>query len=86
MDARLAFCQLSGHLLCLVADFVNFIIGNVPALLKACNEIFINYLHIWYRDSYFVIEGLLYSELNDVAKGMIENFLDFVETYGFLRM
>lgn len=37
------------------------------------------------RDSYFVIEGLLYSELNDVARGMIENFLDFVETYGFLR-
>lgn len=38
------------------------------------------------RDSYFVIEGLLYSELDGIAKGMIENFLDFVETYGFLRM
>ncbi|KAJ2959529.1 hypothetical protein NQZ79_g5031 [Umbelopsis isabellina] len=38
----------------------------------------------YYWDSYFVIEGLLYSELNDVARGMIENFLDFVETYGFL--
>lgn len=38
------------------------------------------------RDSYFVIEGLLYSELDEIAKGMIENFLDFVETYGFLRM
>ncbi|KAI9288330.1 trehalase [Umbelopsis sp. AD052] len=38
----------------------------------------------YYWDSYFVIEGLLYSELDHTAKGMIENFLDFVEAYGFL--
>lgn len=36
------------------------------------------------RDSYFVIRGLLISELNDMAKDMIDNFLDFVETYGFI--
>ncbi|CAG8710030.1 1465_t:CDS:2, partial [Acaulospora morrowiae] len=39
---------------------------------------------IYYWDSYFVIEGLLVSELYGVAKDMILNFLDFVETYGFV--
>ncbi|KAI7865437.1 trehalase [Spinellus fusiger] len=38
----------------------------------------------YYWDSYFVIKGLLLSNLNDLAKGMIENFLDFVNLYGFV--
>ncbi|ORY93580.1 Six-hairpin glycosidase-like protein [Syncephalastrum racemosum] len=38
----------------------------------------------YYWDSYFVIRGLLLSELNDLAKDMLENFLDFVEEYGFI--
>jgi hypothetical protein len=32
-----------------------------------------------------VIVGLLVSELPDVARDMIDNFLDFVDQYGFLR-
>ncbi|KAI8086001.1 trehalase, partial [Halteromyces radiatus] len=38
----------------------------------------------YYWDSYFVIEGLLQSGLNSLALDMIENFLDFVDTYGFM--
>ncbi|CAJ0757645.1 14626_t:CDS:10, partial [Entrophospora sp. SA101] len=39
---------------------------------------------IYYWDGYFIIEGLLLSELYDLAKGMIENYLILVETYGFI--
>ncbi|CAG8639059.1 17646_t:CDS:2, partial [Cetraspora pellucida] len=39
---------------------------------------------IYYWDSYFVIEGLLVSELYEIAKNMIENFLDLIEIYGFV--
>ncbi|KAI7856664.1 Six-hairpin glycosidase-like protein [Circinella umbellata] len=38
----------------------------------------------YYWDSYFVVRGLLLSELYDVAKDMILNFLDYVEEYGFI--
>ena len=40
---------------------------------------------IYQRDTYFVIRGLLLSDLNELAKDMIENLLDFVDTYGFIR-
>ncbi|GAA5807984.1 hypothetical protein MFLAVUS_001365 [Mucor flavus] len=38
----------------------------------------------YYWDSYFVIKGLLLSDQIDMAKNMILNFFDFVETYGFI--
>ncbi|KAI9495598.1 Six-hairpin glycosidase-like protein [Zychaea mexicana] len=38
----------------------------------------------YYWDTYFVIRGLLLSGLDELAKGMIENLLDFVDTYGFM--
>ncbi|CAO3637835.1 unnamed protein product [Cunninghamella echinulata] len=38
----------------------------------------------YYWDSYFVIRGLLLSDMDSLARGMIENFLDFVDTYGFM--
>ncbi|KAI8140238.1 Six-hairpin glycosidase-like protein [Fennellomyces sp. T-0311] len=38
----------------------------------------------YYWDSYFVIRGLLLSELHDTVKDMLLNFLDFVEEYGFV--
>ncbi|KAG2223974.1 hypothetical protein INT45_013431 [Circinella minor] len=38
----------------------------------------------YYWDSYFVVRGLLLSELYDVAKDMLLNFLDYVEEYGFI--
>ncbi|CAG8703298.1 38655_t:CDS:2, partial [Gigaspora margarita] len=39
---------------------------------------------IYYWDSYFVIEGLLVSELYEIASNMIQNFLDLIEIYGFV--
>ncbi|CAG8547121.1 8888_t:CDS:2 [Funneliformis caledonium] len=39
---------------------------------------------LYYWDSYFIIEGLLVSELFEIAKNVIENFLDLVERYGFV--
>jgi alpha,alpha-trehalase len=37
------------------------------------------------RDTYFVIQGLLLSDLDDLARDMIQNLLDFVDIYGFMR-
>uniref|UniRef100_A0A8C2MZT4 Trehalase n=1 Tax=Cricetulus griseus TaxID=10029 RepID=A0A8C2MZT4_CRIGR len=36
------------------------------------------------RDSYWVMEGLLLSEMASTVKGMLQNFLDLVETYGHI--
>lgn len=38
----------------------------------------------YYWDSYWILEGLLVSEMYETAKGMIENFLHMVDTYGFM--
>ncbi|KAG9482547.1 hypothetical protein GDO78_011297, partial [Eleutherodactylus coqui] len=38
----------------------------------------------YYWDSYWVINGLLLSEMYDTARGMIENFLYMVDRYGFV--
>lgn len=38
----------------------------------------------YYWDSYWVIEGLLLCGMNDTARGMIDNFLEMVEKYGFI--
>ncbi|XP_017451374.2 trehalase isoform X1 [Rattus norvegicus] len=36
------------------------------------------------RDSYWVMEGLLLSEMASTVKGMLQNFLDLVKTYGHI--
>ncbi|XP_078490269.1 trehalase isoform X1 [Ciona intestinalis] len=38
----------------------------------------------YYWDSYFVIRGLLLSEMYTTVKGMIENFLQIIEEFGFI--
>ncbi|XP_075219762.1 trehalase-like isoform X2 [Lycorma delicatula] len=38
----------------------------------------------YYWDSYWIIRGLLYSEMYDTVRGMLENFLSIVESYGFI--
>uniref|UniRef100_A0A8C5MGZ7 Trehalase n=1 Tax=Leptobrachium leishanense TaxID=445787 RepID=A0A8C5MGZ7_9ANUR len=38
----------------------------------------------YYWDSYWVINGLLLSEMSSTAKGMIENFLYMVDRYGWI--
>ncbi|XP_055386870.1 trehalase isoform X2 [Condylostylus longicornis] len=38
----------------------------------------------YYWDSYWIIRGLLYSEMFDTTKGMLKNFLSIVQRYGFV--
>ncbi|XP_060536907.1 trehalase isoform X2 [Cylas formicarius] len=38
----------------------------------------------YYWDSYWIIQGLLLSEMHHTAKGMLENFLYIVENYGHI--
>ncbi|KAM3921227.1 trehalase [Leptodactylus fuscus] len=42
------------------------------------------FIEFYYWDSYWVINGLLLSEMYDTARGMIENFLYMVDRYGFI--
>ncbi|KAK8854633.1 hypothetical protein IAR55_003372 [Kwoniella newhampshirensis] len=42
------------------------------------------YREIYYWDSYWILEGLLSSELYDYAWDLLENFMDLIVTYGFL--
>lgn len=38
----------------------------------------------YYWDSYWIIQGLLISDMHETARGMIENFLYMVNKYGFV--
>ncbi|KAJ2940978.1 hypothetical protein O0L34_g13104 [Tuta absoluta] len=38
----------------------------------------------YYWDSYWIIKGLLLSEMHHTARGMVSNFLDIVERIGFI--
>lgn len=38
----------------------------------------------YYWDSYWIIRGLLYSEMDQTAKGMLENFLSIIDRFGFI--
>ncbi|XP_069750778.1 trehalase [Narcine bancroftii] len=38
----------------------------------------------YYWDSYWIIKGLLISEMSNTAKGMIENFLALIDRFGFI--
>ncbi|KAL7422476.1 hypothetical protein Q5752_003124 [Cryptotrichosporon argae] len=42
------------------------------------------YREIYYWDSYWILHGLLSSELYTYAVDLLENFMDLIETYGFL--
>jgi alpha,alpha-trehalase len=38
----------------------------------------------YYWDSYWIVRGLLLSEMHNTVKGMLKNFLGMVEKYGFI--
>ncbi|KAH8370512.1 hypothetical protein KR093_003838, partial [Drosophila rubida] len=42
------------------------------------------FIEFYYWDSYWIIRGLLQSEMVDTARGMIENFLSIVQRIGFI--
>ncbi|XP_001380673.1 trehalase [Monodelphis domestica] len=42
------------------------------------------FIEFYYWDSFWVIQGLLLSEMPQTVKGMLQNFLDIVERYGHI--
>ncbi|KAM9036648.1 trehalase isoform 2-T2 [Sarcophilus harrisii] len=42
------------------------------------------FIEFYYWDSYWVMEGLLLSEMSKTVKGMLQNFLDMVKHYGHI--
>ncbi|CAG2059411.1 unnamed protein product, partial [Timema podura] len=38
----------------------------------------------YYWDSYWIVRGLLLSEMTETVKGMLQNFLSIVDEYGFI--
>lgn len=42
------------------------------------------FIEFYYWDSYWIIRGLLYSQMTHTAKGMIENFLSIVNRFGLI--
>ena len=38
----------------------------------------------YYWDTYWIIQGLLLSEMYDTTRGILRNFLSMVDTYGFV--
>ncbi|NP_001075759.1 trehalase precursor [Oryctolagus cuniculus] len=42
------------------------------------------FVEFYYWDSYWVMEGLLLSEMAETVKGMLQNFLDLVTAYGHI--
>lgn len=42
------------------------------------------FIEFYYWDSYWIIRGLLFSEMNETARGMLKNFLSIVDRFGFI--
>lgn len=61
--------------------------GCVSSLIPV-NRTFVvpggRFREFYYWDTYFILEGLLLSELYDTAKNIILNFLDIVDEFGFM--
>lgn len=60
---------------------------NYYSIIPVPNPVIIpggRFIEFYYWDSYWIIRGLLYSEMRDTARGMIENFLSIVQRIGFI--
>lgn len=42
------------------------------------------FLEFYYWDSYWIIRGLLVTEMYSTARGMLENFLSIIDRYGYM--
>lgn len=42
------------------------------------------FLEFYYWDSYWIVSGLLHSEMYDTVKGMLRNFFSVIDRYGFV--
>nr|AYO46921.1 trehalase-2 [Heortia vitessoides] len=60
-------------------DLYSIIYVNNPVIVPGGR-----FREFYYWDSYWIIKGLLLSEMRLTAKGMVSNFLDIVERIGFI--
>lgn len=42
------------------------------------------FLEFYYWDSYWIVSGLMHSEMYDTVKGMLRNFFSVIDQYGFI--
>lgn len=42
------------------------------------------FLEFYYWDSYWIVRGLLHSEMYATVKGMLRNFFSVIDRYGFI--
>ncbi|KAG5889183.1 hypothetical protein JTB14_033660 [Gonioctena quinquepunctata] len=59
--------------------------GNLYSIIWVPNAVIVpggRFREFYYWDSYWIIQGLLLSEMHDTVKGMLENFLYIVDQYG----
>lgn len=62
--------------------------GCVSSLLPAKHSFVVpggRFRELYYWDTFFVFEGLALSEMHETMFGMIENFMDYVDKFGFMR-
>ena len=53
--------------------------------LKVCEKILIQFVFcLDYWDSYWIVQGLIQSQLFDIANATLQNFMDEIEKYGFI--
>lgn len=61
--------------------------SNLYSILPVQHPIIVpggRFREFYYWDSYWIIRGLLFSEMKTTVKGMLENFLSLVDRYGFI--
>ncbi|XP_075166680.1 trehalase isoform X1 [Haematobia irritans] len=60
---------------------------NLYSIISVPNPVIVpggRFIEFYYWDSYWIIRGLLYSQMYDTARGMLENFLSIIERLGFI--
>ncbi|KAG5868595.1 hypothetical protein JTB14_033072 [Gonioctena quinquepunctata] len=65
-----------------VRDFARNLIRIWPNLARKVKSG--RFTEIYYWDSYWIVEGLIISEMTETVRGILENFLSLVERYGFV--
>jgi len=64
-----------------------FLNSDLYSIIPVTNPVIVpggRFREFYYWDSYWVIKGLLLSDMKSTVKGMLENFMAMVEKYGFV--
>lgn len=60
---------------------------NFYSIIPVDNPVIVpggRFIEFYYWDSYWIIRGLLHSEMTHTAKGMLENFMSIIRRFGFI--